>query len=76
MAIVRDDQVGFTVHGAFENAVVTGIGGDERQRGFRNDHLRYLRDESDAPLEVGLALRKLDRRTSAISRTMGTETMR
>jgi hypothetical protein len=39
MAIVGDDQVGFTVNCTFENAIVVGIGGDKVKGGFRDDDI-------------------------------------
>ena len=59
MVIIRDDEVGRTVNGAFENAVVIRIGGNEIKAGTRHDHLGNLRDQADAPLKVGLGPTKI-----------------
>lgn len=59
VVVVRDDEVRLTVNGAFENAVVIRVGGNEIKSGRCDDHLRNLCDQADAPLKVGLRPTKI-----------------
>lgn len=53
MVIIRHYEVGVAVNGAFENAVVVEIGGDEIKRCLRDDNLCDLGNQTDVPLNVG-----------------------
>lgn len=59
MAIVRDDQMGLAVHGAFKNAVVIRIGGNDIKVGLCDDHLGNLCNQANAPLKVRLTPTKI-----------------
>ena len=51
MVVVRDDQGSLAVNGAFEDAVVIRIGGNEVKAGLRDDHVRNLCDQAECAAE-------------------------